>query len=268
MKIELQAKIGDDIPLKLLESHELGNVIKVTNSLPCSECNEIYKSGIDNFTRNHFHISSDFGGCMRKTFLICTSGRRSGMSGFNFLNDGHIHEAAILNSIKAGLPDGYEIKAAENGIEGKFYFNKFYLVGHVDALLTTPSGLYGIECKAVKDAMWKKIIETGEINDEWYGQMQGYMITWQLDRWYLIVKNRHTSKVLMPIRIDRDEEFIVDRLIKLDEVYTRIMSGQEQPQREHKTSKDYECEWCPFGNNVGDGSCWRTDAKQIEFEIK
>lgn len=268
MKIELQAKIGDDIPLKLYEAHELGNVIKATNSIPCSECDAIYKSGVDNFTRNHFHISSDFGGCMRKTFLICTTGKRSGMSGFNFLNDGHIHEAAILQSIQAGLPDGYRIKAAENGIEGKFHFNKFYLVGHVDALLITPDGVYGVECKAVKDAKWNDITKKNEISDEWYGQMQGYMITWQLDGFYLIVKNRHSSKILMPIRIDRDEEFIINRLVKLDEVYTRIMSGHEQPQREHESSKDYECLWCPFGNEIGDGSCWRTDPRHIEFEIK
>jgi hypothetical protein len=268
MKIDLNPRLGDSIPNVLWESHELGNIIKATNSIPCSECNAIHQSGIDNFTRNHFHISSDFGGCMRKTFLICTTGKRSGMSGFTFLNDGHIHEAAMLQSVQAGLPEGYNLKIAENGIEGRFNFNNYYMIGHVDALLTTPYGIYGAECKAIKDVMWKKIIDNSEINDDWYGQCQGYMITWQLDRWYLIVKNRHTSKILIPIRIDRDEEFIVNRLVKLDEVYTRIMSGHEQPQREHISSKDYECQYCPFGNNIGDGSCWRTDPKQIEFEIK
>lgn len=268
MKIDRSPKLGDDIPGILLEAHEIGNFIKATNKIPCSDCNAQKEMGVENITRNHFHISSDFGGCIRKTFLICTTGKRSGMSGFGFLNDGHVHEAAMLNAISLGLPEGYKLKIAENGIEGRFHFNDYYMIGHVDALLCTPNGIWGVECKAVKDTAWNNLIKKDEINDEYYGQVQGYMVTWQLDRWYLIYKNRHTSKVSVPIRIDRDESYIVNRLLKLDEVYTRIMSGQEQPQREHTSSKDYECLWCPFGNEVGDGSCWRTDPRQIEFEIK
>src|SRR5262245_8895308 len=167
MKIELTPRLGDPIPGILWESHEVGNVIKATSSIPCSECNAIYQTGVDNFTRNHFHISSDFGGCMRKTFLICTTGKRNGMSGFNFLNDGHVHEAAMLESIARALPNDYKLKLAANGIEGRFSFNQFYLIGHVDSLLTTPYGVYGAECKAVKETMWKKITDNSEINDEW-----------------------------------------------------------------------------------------------------
>jgi hypothetical protein len=259
MKVDITPQLGDNIPGLLYEAHEVGNVIKATSGHPCSDCNG---QPHDHKRTNHFHMSSDFGGCGRKTFNIMTTGKRNGLSGFNFLNDGHIHEAAILNNINRGLPEGYQVKIAENGIEGRYnHPSGFYITAHVDALLITPYGVEGLECKAVKQAMWKKISETGEINDEWYGQVQGYMVVWELERWYLCVKHRETSKFMIPFRIDRDVPYIVSRMAKLEDIYKRIMTGDRQPERDHTSSKDYECLWCPFGNEVGDGSCWREDIK-------
>ena len=229
MKINLQPQLGDGVPTILLEAHEIGNAIKCTTSQPCSECNAMLAFN-DLHKRDHFHMSSDFGGCNRKTFNIMTTGKRNGLSGFNFLNDGHIHEAAILNNINAGLPEGYRVKLAANGIEGRYtHHSGFYIIGHIDAMLVTPNSVEGLECKAVKQAMWKKISETGEINDEWYGQMQGYMVISELDRWYLLVKHRESSKMMMPIRIDRDIPYIVERMNRLEDIYKRIMTGDKQP---------------------------------------
>ena len=70
----------------------------------------------------------------------------------------------------------------------------------------------------------------------------------------------------MPIRVDLDPGFIVQKLNKLKDIYERIMSGGKQPNREHHSSKDYECLWCPFGNEVGDGSCWK-DKEVINIEL-
>lgn len=269
MKIELNPRLGDGIPNLLWEAHELGNIIKAQNSIPCSECRGIHDSGVDDVKRNHFHVSSDIGGCAKKVFKICTTGKRSGLSGFNFLNDGHIHEDAILKNIQRGLPDGYKLKLSANTQEGVYNADKFggfRLIGHTDALLVTPYGVVGVECKAVKAEMFKKIQETSEISDDWYGQAQGYMLIWQLESWYFIVKHRETSRILLPIRVDIDPGFIITKLNKLKDIYERIMTGGKQPNREHTNPKDYECLWCPFGNEVGDGSCWK-DKEVIDIEL-
>jgi hypothetical protein len=260
MKIELAAKIGDEMPNLLYQSHELGNHIKALNSTPCSICRSMHDMGNDEYKRDHFHVSSDIGGCAKKTFKIMTIGKKSGLSGVNFLNDGHIHEEAILKNIQRGLPDGYQLKVSANTQEGEYNADRFggyKLIGHTDALITTPYGVYGVECKAVKQAMFDKIRKESEISDEWYGQAQGYMLLWNLERWYFIVKHRETSKILMPIRVDIDPGFIVQKLNKLKDIYERIMSGGKQPNRDHSNPKDYECQWCPFGDNVGDRSCWK-----------
>lgn len=270
MKVELTAQLGDGIPKILWEAHEIGNVVKATNSIPCSICRGIHDSGVNEFTRNHFHVSSDIGGCERKVFNLMTTGKRTGLSGFNFLNDGHVHEEAILKSINAGLPDGYRLKVSKNAVEGEYNDESgFKLIGHTDALLITPNGIAGIECKAVKQAMWKKITENAEIPDEWYGQAQGYMLIWKIDSWYFVVKHRETSKIIIPFKVSIDPPYIIEKRNKLRRIYEKVMTGNtEQPKREHESSKDYECQWCAFGNNIGDGSCWREDIKNIKFEIK
>lgn len=260
MKVELTPKLGDDIPNVLYQSHELGNHIKAQNSIPCTDCRAIHDTGVDDVRRNHFHVSTDIGGCPKKIFKICTGGRKSGLTGVNFLNDGHIHEDAILKNIQRGLPDGFKLKVSANTQEGIYHADKFggyRLIGHTDALLVTPYGVVGVECKAVKETMFNQIKKDSEISDEWYGQAQGYMLIWQLETWYFIVKHRETSKILMPIRVDINPGFIVEKLNKLKDIYERIMTGGKQPNRAHQNPKDYECLWCPFGDNVGDKSCYK-----------
>ena len=249
MKVDIHAQIGDDIPNLIWNAHEIGSAVKANNSSPCSVCQSESEE-------IHFHCS-DIGGCAKKVHHKKLTGKSGGISGFNFLNDGHLHEASMLSNIKAGLPDGYELYIAENTKEGRITLPDFYIVGHLDAIISNGDKSYGIECKSVKQARWKQIKEEQEIPDEWYGQVQGYMILWEMDRWYIFVKHRETSNVLHPIRIDKDLDYMAQRLNKLSEIKHKIINNLGQPNRERKHHKEYECLWCPLGNNIGDGSCWR-----------
>lgn len=255
MIINIHAQIGDELPNLIWNAHELGSMAQAMSSHPCSVCGTLFEQGVDNVKRDHFH-GSDVGACARKTYWKMVTGKSSGISGANFLNDGHLHEHSMLANIEAGLPEGYRIYIAKNNTEKRFNAGEFEIINHLDSFLMTPDGIYGLECKSVKQAMWKKIREEQEIPDEWYGQTQSYMITWEMDRWYIFVKHRESSNVLIPIRINRDMGYIAERLNKLREIKERIINDLGQPNREHTHPKDYECLWCPFGSNIGDGRCW------------
>ena len=248
MKVEIHAQIGDDIPRLIWNAHEIGSTVKANNSSPCSIC----QSGSEEI---HFHCT-DIGGCGRKIYWKKLTKKTGGISSATFLNDGHLHEHSMLANIKAGLPDNCELYIAENTKEGKIVLPEFEIIGHLDAIISIDGISYGVECKSVKQAMWKRIKEEQEIPDEWYGQVQGYMVLWQMDRWYIFVKHRETSNVLMPIRVDKDLDYMAERLNKLSDIKKRIINNLEQPNRERAHPKEYECLWCPKGNNIGDGSCW------------
>lgn len=254
MLIKRQPPIGDNVPTVLWEAHEYGAIIKSNGSMPCSICRAYYEAGNDVVIRNHFHIS-DLGACARKVFLTMQNGSASGISKAGFLMDGHLHEASILQNIEAGLSGEYRLKVFKNEEEIKFEIDGMLIIGHPDAILINQDQAYGIECKAVKDYNFRKIKgikdKDGEISNDWYGQTQGYMLLYQLDRWYLIVKHRETSQILLPIRIDRDTLFIAKRLSKLKDIHTRLNIGMKQPDREEITSKCFQCEFCQFKEQ-----CW------------
>lgn len=252
MKIDLSPKIGDTFPGVIWEAHEMGSVIKSTNSMPCSICRQVYESGVEEVTRTHFH-GSDFGACARKVFNVMKYGKSSGISNANFLMDGHLHEASMLQNIIAGLPDGWKVKSFGNEQEriGNLG-NGMEIVVHPDGLITDDNRIALLECKSVKEYTFRKIREKEEISSEWYGQMQAYMIAYGCDLTYLIVKHRETSKILMPIRIEKDLDFIVTRLNKLKDIKDRLMSGQPEPDREHLKASDDECRWCTYKEE-----CWR-----------
>src|SRR5215470_11273791 len=245
MKLNLNPQIGDPIPGLLWEAHEIGSIVKSSNSIPCSICRKKWEDGNEELTRDHFH-GSDFGACARKTFLTMKTGRRSSFSNANFLVDGHLHEASMLNNVIAGLPNDWKLKIFANEKELQTEVNGILIVTHQDAILYNKTEVIVIECKAVKDYNFRKIREEGEISLDWYGQMQAYLLAMKLEVGYLIVKHRETSKILMPIRIDRDTDFIIKRLEVFKDIYDRLNNNLIQPDREETTSKSFQCQFCIF----------------------
>lgn len=257
MKIKLQPQIGDDFPQTIWSSHELGSIIKATNSNPCSLCRAEYERQVSLgvidacITRLHLH-GSDFGACARKVFNMMKYGKTGGISNACFLMDGHLHEASMLQNVIAALPDGWKLKSFTNEQEGIADLGDgMEMVCHPDAIITNGEVIALLECKALKEYSFRKIREKEEISDEYYGQCQGYMLKYDCDLTYLIVKHRESSKILMPIRIDRDREYQIKRWMKLKEIKERLMTGQPEPDREHLKASDDECKWCQFKEQ-----CW------------
>lgn len=209
-----------------------------------------------------------------------------------YLKDGHLHEKSILEGMQSNPslnifinenimetktvipyydPTHYtDVKAKIQAfvlskdrakpVEGR----KYFLVTHVDGLGayddpdTGNTIHFGIECKAVKDAKdtpnspWKDILE-GRIPEDWYGQMQAYMFATDTQRWYLCVKNRTTSKMLSPIRIDYDWKYVATRLMRFNKTYAFVNIGQTHtlPNPKDMDKKMVECKFCSYGRR-----CW------------
>jgi len=205
-----------------------------------------------------------------------------------FLLDGHLHEENIIKNIAAsgmnimgyGNQDEYErkiqvyVRYTKNGEKSSIDFtmphNKapnrdkvlegfeesFKIIAHLDGILEVKSKktgkemLAGVECKAVKDYTWKKIKETSEISDIWYGQIHSYFISnHHIQRFYLFIKHRHTSQMMKPILIMRNDDYIKRRLTALHDVYSAILDDDPDKygiKAEHTSPKDSECKFCPY----------------------
>lgn len=256
----------DPIPMMMYEAYHQGTQ---SDTSPCSICRGL---GSHVITRNHFH-GSELGACARKTYLNMITNTKSSASNKAFLLDGHLHEASILELIKEGFGNTARIIAAKNEEEltislplgNDNALSVMRIIGHYDGIIEidTDKDQYPIvkeqldsvkaiiECKSVKDYTYDKV-KAGEISNEWYGQMQCYMLGMKLNRSYLIVKNRTTSLILMPIRIDLDIPWLKERISKLKSIYSLIQDGgNEIPDREHRSRTESECKFCPHLE-----SCW------------
>ena len=206
-----------------------------------------------------------------------------------FLKDGHVHEETILKSfefdrnfavfananvmeLKAYIPwfntaiPGVDVKVEiekfllskkkHNDLGEKPEVRHYAIIAHVDGLVTyndpddNTQLEFGIECKSVKEETWKKI-QGGEVDDRWYGQIQCYMFITGIHRWYLVVKNRTTSIIQTPIRFDYDMQFVMQRLRKLNQIYTFINYEKEVPIPAGMKKNCYQCTWCDFKEK-----CW------------
>lgn len=212
----------------------------------------------------------------------------------HFLKDGHTHEATMMSAFDefSGLavfanyneqqliqdipfwnpgkhPDVKEkIQAYVLTPQKKRFadmaipegMRRYKLVGHVDGI-----GLYidpdtkaeipfGIECKSVKEDTWKDVL-AGNISDSWYGQMQCYMFLTGYDRWYLTVKNRVSSKMHTPIRINYDWKYAAKMVMRMNKSYALVNRRMADvvPVPKDKSVRDIECKFCSFA-----GMCWTT----------
>lgn len=206
-----------------------------------------------------------------------------------FLLDGHLHEENIIKNIEAsgmnilGFGNEHEkviqVYMKESDEEGRYDFmmptvtgeqrknalkgfeTVFKIIAHLDGILvvknkkTGDEMVIGIECKAVKDYTWKKIKETSEISNVWYGQTQAYFLSNHvISRFYFFIKHRHTSQMMKPILIKRGDRYINDRLNILYRVYMAILEDDPKTykiQKEHDSPKDSECKFCPYKER-----CW------------
>ena len=292
MKVELNPL--DPLSRKIYDAHKQGASNR-SSVLPCTKC----RNKPDGSIRGHFH-GSEFGQCMLKTYLDCTSGStfEDPLEGkvteddidarAAFLLDGHLHEENIIKNIAAsgmqiigfGNKDENEkqiqvyFKESKNGescdftmpLEGtpnrekvlKGFEETFQLIVHLDGIMVVRNKksneemIIGIECKSVKDYTWKKIKDTQEISDIWYGQIQSYFLfDHNISRFYLFVKHRHTSQLMKPILIVRNDEYINRRLNILYRVYNAILEDDPQKyniEKEHNSIKDSECKFCQYKN--------------------
>lgn len=242
--------------------------------------------------RVHFH-ASDFGACPRKVYFKMTTGITEKFFGTKaaFLKNGHLQEAFILEQLKRTLPvtiakNLAEIKILvpmvseldkiqtymENGIADVSFdgTRKFYIIGHWDGMLK-----YGeldkeeaiLECKSVKDNTFNKC-KTGEISDEWYGQIQAYMFLLRLSRAYLLVHNRTTSELLQPIRIDYDEEYCTKRIRILINIYKSVNIQREVPKSDSYKGTCSECRFCTFRNRCYGEDEPMYESKPTRAEVK
>lgn len=218
-----------------------------------------------------------------------------------FLLDGHLHEENIIKNIaSAGMDiiqlngDQFEkqiqvfIKKNVDGIHNftmphkdnndkiiEDFEESFKMICHLDGLLEVTSKkngkrmLIGVECKSVKDYTWKKIKETQEISNVWYGQIQSYFLSnHNIDRFYLIIKHRHTSQIMKPILIIRDDDYVNRRLNILYRVYNAILEDDVEKykiEKEHNSPKDSECKFCQYKDG-----CYglNTVYKQTRLELQ
>lgn len=283
MKIELNP--ADGLSRMIYDRHKEG-ASKLSSTPPCTKCRNKPAGAV----RAHFHGSEfgqcmlkTYQDCISgATFEDPLEGRVTdddidGRAAF--LLDGHLHEGSIIRNIAAsGMTiiqlhgDEYEkeiqvyVKESNNGnhdftmpLKGKpgsGFEETFKMVCHLDGLLEVTSKktgkamLAGVECKSVKDYTWKKIKETQEISNVWYGQMQNYFLTNHIiSRFYLFIKHRHTSQLMKPILVTRNDEYVNRRLNILYRIYNAILEDDPKKykiEKEHDSPKDSECKFCPY----------------------
>lgn len=256
---QLKNNLTDIVPSALSMAYYKGAQMKASDSHPCSVCKKQPLGS--SAARYHFH-GSDLGACAKATLhkMQGLAGKPQGGSSDVFLMDGHANEAEMFDYINLGLDPSSGIKVIGSGNQDELIYEKkfkdlgisFRIIGHTDGyILQGGTPVAGIECKSVKDYTWKKV-KGGEISDIWYGQIQFYLLATKLEYWYLLIKNRGTSEFMLPIRIEKDLNYLKSRLSKLMEVQTALVKGTDIP-REIKNPSDSQCKFCPY-------YCWDNDS--------
>ena len=271
MKLTWSNPKHDPIPALMYEAYAYAVRQK---EVPCSICrNTDYSVQSTGYRRKHFH-GSELGACKRKTLYQMLNPLQHGSNTKpEFLDDGHVHENAVLVRMHNGLNSNEDIRElfgavnvvpASNRAEQTIKINymrgkdpeNFKIVAHIDGTLCLGEGLTGVgyllECKAVKTEKFQKI-KNGEMDKEWYGQIQSYLHIYNFTRAYLIVKNRETGAIIQPIRIDYDSNYLKERRKVLVEVHKAVLS-RGMVDREHAKHTESECQYCPFY-----AQCWKGD---------
>ena len=261
MQVDLaKYKFSDSLPVEMLEAYNTAEL----SEAPCQLCKEHPEL---NGRRIHFH-GSDVGACPRQTYFKMILGHTTKEVGAKaaFLQDGHLHEAMMLRALSTKF-DIYQPKNSdemrltvpiltepadvEKFVDDTSAFSllinlrTFLIIGHIDGWVVDGDTFHLLECKSVKDYTWKEVKE-GKIKDEWYGQVQIYMLMLNIKRAYLLVKNRTTSEMMQPIRIDFDREWVIKKLRMLIQIYKCVNKGIEVPKPETRKATESACKFCEF----------------------
>lgn len=266
MKVDLIG-MDDTVAFKLRNAYYRGGEI-ASSTIPCSICRANKES---TKKRGHFH-GSEFAMCQMKLYRSLNE-KVDPDDGFDemevHLQDGHLHEHTLIGNLDiAGLPVihaankpefekimEYTIKETDddyfNILDGK----KLKIVCHWDGMLSEDDEDILLEVKAVSKYTWDKIRKSEEISDIWYGQIQCYLNVLKLNRAYLFIKNRATSKIMNPIRIDKNNNFIKNRIKILEGVLAAILQKDgSRIIKEEKNGKGTQCKFCRFKKD-----CWGKD---------
>lgn len=278
-----QNRLDDPVPALITEMMARG---AMHDTSPCSLCRaSIEAMKRPGAIRAHFH-ASDVGACKRKVLYSMRYPAR-GRSNSNpiFLLDGHLHETSIFTVMELGAENPTAIDEtiksiyvvpAKNEKEqmakipytiGRNEIREIVIVAHWDGFLEFVmedeteigrSSTYLIECKSVRPTKFAKV-KSGYMDPEWYGQVQTYLRIQKLETAYLIVKNRDSSEILPPIRIDIDSNYLKKRRAALIEVHTALLDGG-MVNRGHKIRKNDECRVCKFSSQ-----CWSSDEDELSI---
>jgi hypothetical protein len=284
MKVNLKPH-DDEISWFIRNAYYGGALAKSEGSHPCSVCRMNALKAKPTKVRGHFH-ASEFNVCQLALYQAMKNGVSLTIRELETeasLYDGHKHEATVFDLLeKGGLdvsacanhPDYEKISTVQYEQEdqetGQKIVVDFRIISHMDGALVFKNRNFGLEIKAVKKYTWDKIKRTGEISDQWFGQIQWYTNTFNMP-FYLIVKNRATSDIMSPILIKKNESFIQSRLLKLSEIIL-CLRGKHNPygliHKEENRSNASQCKFCRFYDD-----CWtnarpkftQDEEEEIEF---
>jgi hypothetical protein len=215
---------------------------------PCSLCR---MEGVTFQKFPHFH-GSDFGRCVRSIqFDKLVAKEEFDQDQKALLRDGHVHEAAMVEILRAaGLkvdrrhdaPEGQistdEFCVKMDIVTGKFKMLKdtvkahqllrtdnvdsdsIIVVGHTDGVINDQ---YLLECKAVKDWAFKNKFKMRNLPKNYVAQMRTYMYFLNLEAGFLFAKARHTSEV-RAFEINRNDRQIIKKAQELRQIVDHLHS--------------------------------------------
>lgn len=221
------------------------------HSRPCSIC-RLTDYRFRNFP--HFH-GTDFGRCSRAVQVDSyrPAPIPSTLQEKQFFSDGHLHERAIVETLrlgglsitnredsKAGIPTSEFItylnintgipkitivtkdeETLKSIISQRPELDEIVIVGHVDGIIEDK---YLIEIKAVSDWSFHNKFHPKYLPKSYLAQMQIYMHCRRLIKGFLIVKNRNDSEIAW-FQIERTAEDEAD-IIKKAKEFRRIVDLQ------------------------------------------
>jgi hypothetical protein len=215
---------------------------------PCSLCRNT-KHDFKKYP--HFH-GSDFGRCVRAIqFDKLVSKEEFDQDSKALLRDGHVHEAAMVELLRAGgrkishrhdAPRGQvktdEFMVTVDTVTGEFNTladwkeavgvhkknelseDHIIVVGHTDGVIDDE---YLLECKAVKDWAFKNKFKMRNIPKNYVAQMRTYMYFLNLLSGFLFAKSRHTSEIRV-FEIKRNDRQIIKKCKELRQIVDQLNS--------------------------------------------
>lgn len=184
-------------------------------------------------------FGSEFNYCIRRIYYRITGEKSTNYRDTAFLNDGFVHEAVILKSLDLGsIPLIREFNLEYN-------YGRIPLQGTPDGITTINGERVIIECKALQQKRFKELKDNPTITEDWYGQVQAYMMIADAQITVFIIKARETAEIIVGT-IERDDRYIAEQNEKHQALAERYLPNREVPARPVENKSDPLCKWCPY----------------------